>query len=80
MWPEQWRRVATLPNRNRPVTEAEFVKLLALGRKASLDFDPLSLVRPDRAAAGEAGDSEGDDQSGNCGTLSRLVARLTRWR
>ncbi|TXC74346.1 phytanoyl-CoA dioxygenase family protein [Sphingorhabdus soli] len=80
LWPEQWHRVATLPNRNRAITEAEFVKLLAFGRKASLDFDPLSLVRPERACAGHACDAGHDDRLSMPGILSRLATRLTRWR
>lgn len=39
------RRVATLPNRNRTIIESEFVELIALQRKATLDFDPLDLLR-----------------------------------
>ena len=45
------RKVATLANRNRTITEAEFEQLRALGRKATLDFDPLDLIRGQAAPA-----------------------------
>lgn len=40
------RRVATLPNRNQVISESEFTQLLAMQRKATLEFDPLDLIRP----------------------------------
>jgi hypothetical protein len=50
------RRIATLANRNRAISEAEFTQLLAMHRKATLDFDPLDLIRapprPDLQAVG----------------------------
>lgn len=39
------RPVASIPNRNRQITEAEFVELIASQRKATLDVDPLDLIR-----------------------------------
>lgn len=70
--PSVVRKVGTLPNRNRTISEEEFRQLLALGRKASLAFDPLGLVREPAAPAGETAVS----QPGLVQRLRRAVARL----
>lgn len=40
-----WRRLRLMPNRSRTITEAEFVRLIALGARADEDHDPLDALR-----------------------------------
>jgi hypothetical protein len=40
-----WRRLRHIPNRNRQITESEFVRLIERGARATEDFDPLDAVR-----------------------------------
>lgn len=85
-WPEHWRQIGILPNRNRAITEPEFQRLLDLGRKATVDFDPLDLVRgrgePMDAARKEAAIGApigGQDRRAGAGLLSSIRRRLTDW-
>ena len=48
-WPESWRPVSRIANRNRAISEEEFVRLLAGNEAATLDHDPLDAIRSPRS-------------------------------
>jgi hypothetical protein len=64
-----WRRLRLMPNRNRPISEGEFIQLLDRGMRASEDFDPLDVVR------GEGSKSQ-DGGPGMRRRIGELVARV----
>lgn len=66
--PQAWHELGMIPDRNRAISEDEFARLLALDLKASLDFDPLDVIRRP--------ESEDRSKAAPTKVLARLLARI----
>lgn len=77
-WPASWKVIGTIPNRNRPVNEVEFKALLAMDRKASLNFDPLDLVRKASEHTYYSAASSPLTPANHPGLIGRIARRVLR--